>query len=398
MPSPFKKSQLEDPPPAGGATGEAAEGSRKSALKNVGAEGPSKIQRVGVAPGSPFPPAAAAASGDTAGSLSGASEGLAGSGSSMGAAAAGEIPTSAGVWGAGVINQASASCGMDVEEDALRNDSVARLFLPDFGTGPADAETDDDKKSGKDDGNMKTILEEMRKINLNIDEKFSSMQATLAGLRSEMTAIKEEMVIRTVFQSLEHRVTALENLPHASLTTSDSSIIQNLRQQLVKLDPAQKSIRVRGFKEETLSDRVSSIEKAIHDSGLKYQNIEHVCKGPPGQRVVTDMLVIEFSSRETREKFLADISKKNLRSSGGNELKFDRAKTTFQLQRNAALRNAMANLKSNPQHAGKTIEIVWQNADRKIKDREVRVGDVPAFRQTINDITGVFVPPFAHHG
>ena len=68
MPSPFKKSQAgvsaAEVPVVGGAAGGAADGSRKSALKNAGAEGPSKIQRVGIAPGSPFRPGSAGATGD----------------------------------------------------------------------------------------------------------------------------------------------------------------------------------------------------------------------------------------------------------------------------------------------------------------------------------------------
>ena len=52
----------------------------------------------------------------------------------------------------------------------------------------------------------------------------------------------------------------LENMPRASAFATDSLEIFDLRKQLAKFDPAQRSARIWEFKEESLADRVSSIE------------------------------------------------------------------------------------------------------------------------------------------
>ena len=88
------------------------------------------------------------------------------------------------------------------------------------------------------------------------------------------------------------------------------------------------------------------------------------------------------------------LGKKGLKDPSGNELKIDRAKTAIQIQRNNHLRKALDILKKDTSCVGKTVEIVWQQEDKKDKSREVWVDKVPAFRQTSDDLSGSFLPPF----
>ena len=79
-----------------------------------------------------------------------------------------------------------------------------------------------------------------------------------------------------------------------------------LRQQVAKLDPAQKGLRFRGFKETSLSKRVELVEKILKEVGVGLGEkpefaCEHVYKGPPQARVVTDMCIVSLSSRSIRE-------------------------------------------------------------------------------------------------
>ena len=128
----------------------------------------------------------------------------------------------------------------------------------------------------------------------------------------------------------------------------------------------------------------------------KYVHIDHVYKGSPGNRVLSDMYIIEFSSNEDRENILKDLVKNSQKYSSGAILNIDRAKTKLQLQRNACLCEAADILKKDKKYAGKKIEIIWKNAESGNKNREVKVGDQIAFSQEISDLKRSFSASFDH--
>ena len=76
------------------------------------------------------------------------------------------------------------------------------------------------------------------------------------------------------------------------------------------MDPANKSLRFRGFQGDSLPERVACVEKCLGDIGLTAFLIEHVYKGPPGQRSLTDMCVVELRADAIREDALKHLNKK----------------------------------------------------------------------------------------
>ena len=176
--------------------------------------------------------------------------------------------------------------------------------------------------------------------------------------------------------------------------------IQNLRQQLAKLDPAHKGLRFRGLKDESLKKRVEALEMILRDAGLGLDDkpeffLDHIYKGPSNARVLTDMCVVTFQSNSIREIVLKQVRGKTQYDLSRNELTIDRAKTASQLARNSALRRASDILKKDPRCTGKSVEIMWRMTDLKNKSREVQVEGVPVFQQGLDDPSGIFVGIFA---
>ena len=161
------------------------------------------------------------------------------------------------------------------------------------------------------------------------------------------------------------------------------------------LDPAKKSVRFRGFASDSVQVCVETIEKIIRDLGSGICSCEHIYKGPVGSRILTDMCVVELTSNSIRERILKDVQGKPFQDPSRAELAIDRAKTAFQLQRNNYLRKVSDALKKEPTCKDKPVVIVWQQEDRKDKDRTVTVGNDVAFRQSVEDMHGQFVSPFS---
>ena len=208
-----------------------------------------------------------------------------------------------------------------------------------------------------------------------------------------MAVLKENMITQEIFQKLEDRVEKLEGLMESRIQ-EPSSEIYALRQELSKLDPANKSIRIRGFKSSELGDRVTCIKDFFESEGANYHHIDHVYKGLPGQRSLTDMCIIECNSHSDREQILKDLNKKSRKDKTSADLNIDRAKTKLQLQRNSSLRKAADILKKDKELTGKKIEIIWKKSESGNKDREVKVNDQVTFCQKISDLKGSFVSPF----
>ena len=372
MPSPFKNVNKVLMFPDESADGSGG-GGRKGVLKNAAAgQGPAKQARLeGVA------------------SVSGSAAASGSAGGAGGMEIKDVVPESVsetplldgdGLGGAGGDGDETMKAGADVW-------AAAGFGSP---RGGVDVETRAGGKGGnklpskEEEVSLSMLMKELRSINLSMNSKMTRFEQILTTFRSELQALKLEMVSKEAFQSLETRVTNLEQqgLPSPELS--------NLRQQISKLDPANKSLRFRGLTSENVSARAAKIETLLGEIGYKANNLEHVYKGPPGSRTLTDMCIVELASNNIRENALKELGKRALQ-----ELKVDRAKTAMQRQRNAALRKAEEMLKKNSTFKNKNIEIVWKKADPKDKAREVLVGGETAFRQTIDDVSGFCVPPFS---
>ena len=89
-----------------------------------------------------------------------------------------------------------------------------------------------------------------------MDSKFDDVQESLSSVRKDIAVLKESMVTKEVFQKLEDRVEKLESvLIENNPFQSSSSEMQILRREVSRLDPANKSIIIRGFKCDGKLDR-----------------------------------------------------------------------------------------------------------------------------------------------
>ena len=126
-----------------------------------------------------------------------------------------------------------------------------------------------------------------------------------------------------------------------------------LRQRVAKLDPAQKALRFRGFKESSLTKRIELIEKILKEIGIGLGEkpeftCEHVyTQKSPNARVLNDMVIVTFPSRSLREIVLKEVENKPPGDISRADLKIDRAKPASQLARNSALRRAVDVLKKD---------------------------------------------------
>jgi len=184
---------------------------------------------------------------------------------------------------------------------------------------------------------------------------------------------------------------ALENMTPASASPE----LKMLRKQVSKLDPANKSLRFRGFATDTVQERVEAIEKVLRGFDGKIVSFEHLYKGPAESRIMTDMCVVEFPSYQIRERVLKELAGKPFQDQKNGQLTIDRAKTAGQLARNNHLRKVSDALKKEPTCKDKPVVIVWQQDDKKDKSRTVTVGGEVAYRQNLDDVEGHFVSPFS---
>ena len=123
--------------------------------------------------------------------------------------------------------------------------------------------------------------------------------------------------------------------------------------------------------------------------------MDHIYKGPKGNRTLTDICIVETSSYEDRENAIKKFdSRSNSNSKTIGDLKIDRAKTQMQLKRNSSLRDALAKFKADSRNKKENIEIIWKKSDPKDKSREIMVEKDDGFQQDINDLVGSFVAPF----
>ena len=126
--------------------------------------------------------------------------------------------------------------------------------------------------------------------------------------------------------------------------------------------------------------------------GIDDFSVEDIYKGLGSQRSLSDMCVVTLPSNSCRESTLRSIEKKtgDFKGPAPNDLKFDRAKTLSQLNRNNALRKASDALKKVVDAS--SVEILWRKEGSK--HREVLINNQSVFRQEIDDILGQFLNPY----
>ena len=232
---------------------------------------------------------------------------------------------------------------------------------------------------------MGKLMAEFGKLHNSINEKFANLQA-------ELTQLKAEMVTKQAFEALEARVQQLE-----SQTASAHSPQMNfIKQHLARLDPANKCICIRGFNDKNIVSRRACIAKLMeqHFQKPNIVNVDDLYTGPKGERKLSDITIVEFTSRAIREEVLAASSavQQYLVDTQGGKLNFTRAKSSIQLQRNSALKQALSKIQKHPSCQGKAPVINWQIEGTR--DRTVTIDGVICFDQKIDDIIGTYKAPF----
>ena len=147
---------------------------------------------------------------------------------------------------------------------------------------------------------MKQMFAQMLRMESNLSTKIDYVQVQFETLKNEIQTVKQEMVTKTIFQSLEDRIHALE---HGGVNNSQMNW---MHQQVGRLDPANKSLCLKGFSEKDTAKHFKLIEQLLDSIGHKnsIQNIEHIWTGPKGDRHISPNSVIELTSRTVRESAL----------------------------------------------------------------------------------------------
>ena len=200
---------------------------------------------------------------------------------------------------------------------------------------------------------------------------------------------RADVITKSEFQAWRKRIETLGagELPNAQVSW--------MQQQVNRLDPANKSLAFKEFSEFDGPRRTAAIEKFFYNIDLKnvIVNIDHIYSGPPGQRVMSPVSVVELPSRALRETSLKKLEGHSILTSANvGSVSVARAKTSVQLKRNGALQQACEKLKKDSRCKDKSVEIVWQMEGKK--DRGVKVGDQIAFLQISTDLTGKYNVPF----
>ena len=166
--------------------------------------------------------------------------------------------------------------------------------------------------------------------------------------------------------------------------------------QMSRLDPANKTLFIKGLKQDNPATRQTILEEYIAGAGFKEDivSIEHVWSGPAGQRKISPNALVEFRSRFVREACLTKLNATNSNLMTDGILICNRAKMAVQLKRNGSLVRALEILKKDARYKGKKIDICWKKEDVKDKNRAVDVDGTPAFEQNVSDLIGSFSSHF----
>ena len=129
---------------------------------------------------------------------------------------------------------------------------------------------EEEERKRKEEISLEDVMGAIQTLSVDVNFKFVSVENCLMEFRAELGALKAEMVSRQMFDKLEARVSDLE------LKGFACPDLEFLRQQVDKFDPANKSIRVRGFVQKSLNERKSCVDKIIQDLGISVLRSDHI--------------------------------------------------------------------------------------------------------------------------
>ena len=262
----------------------------------------------------------------------------------------------------------------------------------DFSGGAAEKKEDEEPS-------LRDLMLQMSKMNTKLDDNFSKIDIRLDGMREDLSkfrndlqVLKEDVVTKEIFATLEQRETKLETVGCASAEVSW------LKDHVNRLDPASKCLCFDGFEEKNPELRTSFLEKMLKDyfASPAVVSIEHIWQGAPGARAVGKKSIVEFSSKHVREAMLKKFEAitTELKDASGSILKVSRAKSALQLKRNASLRKVADVLKKDDKAKNENVSVEWLVEGSKF--REIEVDFVVAFREKPGEMCGSFVAPFSH--
>ena len=254
--------------------------------------------------------------------------------------------------------------------DDVMGDAVPGVPPPGIPVLPGGGVGSGSNEDGENEIGLADLMKKMEQMNTNMINQFEHVRIHLenqaCSFKTELEQLRAEMVSQDQFQNFERR---LENLEKAGLGSSQLTWMQ---QQIQKLDPANKSLCFKGFKESKEEVRCSKIEEFLDSLGLKNEikNIDHQYKFDQGNRSILPVYIVEVSCRSVRESVLTKIDDKKFHDGNGGTVEVQRAKTSLQLKRNASLAKACDKLKGVDSCKGKSVEIAWKiegSRDRGVK-------------------------------
>ena len=227
---------------------------------------------------------------------------------------------------------------------------------------------------------MRDLMKALNRMESSLGRRIYVLSDSLASLRVDLVQMKEDMVTKTVIAKLEERVAALEKTG----VPNTQNVWMQQQQQMSRLDPANNSLFSTGIVQNNAKTRADILRQIIKDTGDDSQisNIEDLWTGPPGKRVITSNVIVEFSSRYVRESVLVKLAKEDSPMKSAGKITCSRAKTSVQLKRDGSLKQVCNVLKKDSRCKDKTVTIIWQIEGSK--DRSVEVDGHPIFYQKLS--------------
>ena len=143
-----------------------------------------------------------------------------------------------------------------------------------------------------------------------------------------------------------------------------------LQQQVQRLDPANRSLCFKGLKQDNPETRKHVIEALLDSVDLKSEIIgmEHIYTGPPTDRKISPISVVELGSRNARENALKKLVEPSslLKSEANSDLIVQRAKTASQRKRNTSLVQACDLSRKDPRVRTKSSKIPGRKRELQI--------------------------------
>jgi len=255
--------------------------------------------------------------------------------------------------------------------------------------GPPGLPTEASENAGsKNERSMEDLFQAIERVHLSVSSLRGDLSSKIEKISEEVSAVKADMVTKETFESLDARVGQLE------ASDTDHPQMQWMREQLAKLDPSNKCLCIKGFSSASVGSRTRCLKAFFSEKFADFEvvNIEHLHKGPQGSRTLLPMALVEFRSRDARESVLKKMQNDSLTLSDEDNsvLKTDRARSTWQLKRNANLYKAFEVISKDASAKDKDVKIEWRMEGSK--KRCVKVEGEIALEQAYNDVCGVFSP------